>query len=173
MTGIYFKGVFEGIYEWGHGYVSNEVRLKWDEFWKNFAATRILDGHEAINWGYLEPAGPARSGCLANTRTGVSVYMHPMGFSGAALSVSGAVATSGIDGNYDVEYLSHFDLEMCELVAICRAAADACGGSFRLFLSKEFKVESRFADDVHEVATREEYLREVAFKRNLVKHPSR
>ena len=164
MTGICFKGVFEGIYEYGRGYASNDVRLRWEAFWKAFAETPAVDGRECFNWAYVEASGPSRAGCLANTHTGISVYMHPTGFSGAALKIMGAITSTGIDGDYNTYYTSHFEFEMTELADICRAAAAACGGTFKLFLSKEFEVPQRDRDDVHEVTSRDDYIKKVAFQ---------
>ena len=110
MKLIIAKGVFNGIYYWGTGFVSVKAGAKWGAFW---AGQRDASGYF---WRtYIHDGTPYVVG------TGGSVYMHPMDFD-LVLRKLGSSYQGG------KEILPEVD----ELVRICTRCAEECGGSFEM-----------------------------------------
>lgn len=57
-----------GLYEWGKGYVSNDVAEKWRKFFDEFTD---------YGWTVIKPA--SSSDCFRIASTGSCCYLHPMG----------------------------------------------------------------------------------------------
>lgn len=150
-TAIKIKGVFNGLYEWGQGWVSTSKRMAWDDFLENRLKTEV----QPIFWKYV-PGDKVTGACGSLIGTGDAIYLHPMGFNAILIS-HGCTTTSYKDGVY---YQSAFSSEIMELREICEAVAEACGGTFTLYTSKEFECEVPSADYI---ITREtDYLKQCA-----------
>ena len=134
---ISIKGVFSGIYEWGTGFVSREVRDKWNQFWKVEFPKRA----EKNGWWWWKYAnGDGFGECGHLSAIAGSVYLHPMDFSTTLISTGGVVCIS-LAEKTGKEYFNHFSGEISSLKKICEECAEFCGGSFWLFISPEFRIE--------------------------------
>lgn len=111
---IFVKGQFNGLYEWGVNWLY-DARLKWNEYWK---------GARSDMWDYL----PTED-CEYLVGVEGSIYLHPMGFK-AILSGCGVTDAYG----------SPFSTELKELNRLCTECANACGGTFTLYVSNEQNV---------------------------------
>ena len=59
--------ITHGIYEWGKGYVNNDVAAEWNKFLDDFADCR---------WSVIKPK--SSSGCFRIASTYSCCYLHPM-----------------------------------------------------------------------------------------------
>lgn len=118
---IAVKGVFNGIYEWGRGFVSNDVAERWKRYWLSI---------DPSWWKFIPPEVIGHAGYLA-CHAGI-IYLHPMGFN-ALLSTTTKVTTFR-DGT---EYTASFSTDLEKLLELCRGAAEACGGTFEMIVSPE------------------------------------
>lgn len=128
---ITITGVFNGIYEWGRGFMSREIADKWNWFWA--VEFRKIDH---LFWKYAD--GDGFGGCGILSCNSGSIYMHPMDFTTVLVSTSGAICVSVADGK---EYITQFEGEVKYLKRICDACAEFCGGSFTLYISPEYPIE--------------------------------
>lgn len=140
---IAFNGMFNGLYEWGKGWVSNEVREKWDYWWEN-----EFPEMWTTFWRYV---GGEDGECGRLVGTGEAVYMHPMVTRGTFVSCG--VTCGCYVGGEKYEYA--FYEELAELERICVAVAEYCGGSFHMSTTKEFDIE--VPDDMFSFGGRDEY----------------
>lgn len=109
---VFVRGVFHGIYEWGKGWVSNDVALKFKEAERNI---------KSYFWNLHESNDGMSSDYLLSTDG--SVYLHPMNFD-TVLHRCGSSEDSFSCG---------------DLKRICEEIAEACGGSFEMYVSKPFE----------------------------------
>ena len=143
---IHYYGTFNGIYEWGKGWLSMPIKAKWDEFWLN-----EFPKYKNYRWIMAIPPADEYDGWRLVGRANV-IYMHPMGFYGMMFE-NGITCGSYINGK-EYRYVFYDDLE--KLNEICKAAAEYCGGTFTLDTTKEFDIvqpEERF-----KFGTKEDYL---------------
>lgn len=129
---ISLKGVFENIYEWGEGFKDRETMNKWNTYWNS-----VFKTIRSLWWKYAE--GDSFGGCGHLSSMYGNIYMHPMDFSAVLVMDRGCVSVSiGRDGK---KYYNHFGNIVRSLKEICDECAKYCGGSFRLEVSKEFRIE--------------------------------
>ena len=155
---IHFYGTFEGLYEWGKGWKSEEVMNKWNYWWKN----EFPKLHTGTWENYIEPKYIWESGRLVSLSA--SIYMHPMGIHGTLTEgeLSCSCCLPEENCKYDYRYVFYDQLK--ELSRICTAVAEYCGGTFTLDTTREFDIEipdERFvlndrADYMHNCAERKE-----------------
>jgi len=130
---ITINGVFNGIYEWGRGFMSREIADKWNWFWSvEFRKT------DHLFWKYADGDMDFGECGILSCNSG-SIYMHPMDFNAVLVSSMGCICTKrGDDGK---EYITQFESEIKHLKEICDACAEFCGGSFTLYISPEYPIE--------------------------------
>lgn len=107
---IRVHGKWEGIYENGIGFVSDEACLKWKLFWEDDFSlwhSYLADIDEL----YLV----STDGCIRLHPTGFTTVLHDVG-------------TLGHDFAFD---------EIQELKSLCEAVAEECGGTFTMTYSEE------------------------------------
>lgn len=127
------NGVFNGIYEWGRGFMSRNMESKWDWYWKvEFPKKGYIFWKYANNYGFGE--------CGYLVCTDGSIYMHPMEFNSVLVASGGCVCSSM--GSDNKRYYNHFESALRELKEICDDCAAFCGGTFDFFISKEFAIET-------------------------------
>lgn len=143
---IRLRGVFNGLYEWGRGWTSDYAARQWDGFLEIGLGTEI----RPLFWKYLR--GDRFGGCGSLVTTGSAIYLHPMSFDTILVS-SGCCCRGCKNGR---QYESHFEGQVTELRKICEALAEACGGTFNLYASKEFDIES--PNDIKEIKSAEDYI---------------
>ena len=130
---IKVNGVFNGIYEWGKGYKSATIADKFEHFW-----AEVFPRLGASYWKYAEKTRFGECGFLSCS--GGSIYMHPMEFNSVLVASAGLVISQmGKDGEM---YYNHFESVVRELNKICEECAKYCGGTFELYISKEFVIET-------------------------------
>ena len=127
------NGVFNGIYEWGRGFMSRGMASKWDWYWKVEFPKK---GY--IFWKYAEGNGFGECGNLVCTNG--SIYMHPMEFNSVLVASGGCIHIS--TGSDKKRYYNHFESVLRELKEICDDCAAFCGGTFDLYVAKEFAIET-------------------------------
>lgn len=127
------QGVFNGIYEWGEGFVSYDIQQAWNWFWKVEFPKRHF-----LFWKYAE--GDDFGGCGHLSGLCGSIYMHPMNFKATLVSDTGVVKISPCEGK---DYICSFASEIRELKKICDEAAEYCGGQFVLYISPEYYIETQ------------------------------
>ena len=149
---IHFYGTFNGLYEWGGGWITPSKQAKWDEFWRsqfpkmsNFRWLRYIPGN-----GFGE--------CGTLCGKDINIYMHPMGIYGY-MSEGGVSCGAYVDGE---EYNYVFLDELDKLNEICKAAAEYCGGTFTLDTTKEF--EATRPQEREDITDRETYIKNCARK---------
>ena len=118
VSSLYYI-VFEssGLYQWGQGWLSAELRNKWYEYWRSI---------EGCYWHNIPSDFSGFSDLLVCSSC--SIYLHPMGFT-AVLETQGR-STRYVDGQ-EVEYIPQFE-ELCDLMAKC---AEYVGFEYTLKLS--------------------------------------
>lgn len=151
---INFYGSFNGIYEWGTGYVSTLAQFKWKEYWEKVFPTK-----NHCHWN-IYVKGNNYGGCGSLIGLSNAIYMHPMAIYGVFVErgVSMGCSLPEEDHKYHYSYVFYEELE--ELRKICTEAAEYCGGSFTLETSKEFEMEAPEANI--EMTTMEDYMHKCA-----------
>lgn len=133
---INYYGTFNGIYEWGRGFISTFVQFKWDEYWRCVFPNRTRKCHWKT---YVKGSGLGECGSLVGTSK--AIYMHPMGIYGVFVEGGLSCGCSLPEEDHKYEYKYVFETELNELREICEEAAAYCGGSFTLECSPEFEIE--------------------------------
>ena len=142
---VSFYGNFIGLYEWGEGWLSHDVKEKWNFWWKyEFPKIASYEWHTYI-------PGSSSSGCGRLVGKNNVIYMHPMSIYGTFVE-DGVSCICHVDGK-GYRYVFYDDLE--SLREICKAAAEYCGGAFILDTTKEFEI--TIPDERHDFAGKEEY----------------
>lgn len=112
MKLIITKGVFHGIYEWGRGFVSQDVYNRWKSYWLTLDATF---------WHHF-----FTKDCQYLVETGGSIYLHPMDFTLVLRKI-------GSQYRHDENGKRHeVFAEIEELDRICSECAKECGGTFEM-----------------------------------------
>jgi hypothetical protein len=131
---IDFYGTFNGLYEWGKGWVSLDVMNKWEYWWAN-----EFPKFNAWLWHQYIP-GKNLGECGILVSNSASIYMHPMAIYGmlteGGLSRGCSLSEEGHKYNYKYVFLDQLN----ELRRICEAVAEYCGGTFVLDTTKEFDI---------------------------------
>lgn len=115
MKAIAIRARFFGLYEWGRGWVSNEIAQKWRDY---FSSLNTAD--KVCFWSYFErEESYGKISYLVST--GGGIYLHPMqcDYIGSKFGES-----YRFDAGKRVEILPDID----ELKEILIGAAKACGG---------------------------------------------
>lgn len=71
-----YKYKTRGIYEWGRGFISNDISLKWHQFWEHIAQHgKIINTERNLcYWRIFQDD----IGCDILIAIGGSIYLHPM-----------------------------------------------------------------------------------------------
>ena len=149
------RGNFHGIYEWGNGYVSMEMKRKWDEFWEV-----KLREHHPFFWKYIK-GDDFSSGSLVSTYN--AIYMHPMSINAVFSQGGGCSHKTFPDDEHKKDYRTYFTSEINELNKLCKACAEYCGGTFELFTTKEAEIDEP-ETNFKKFENEETYVKEMAAK---------
>jgi hypothetical protein len=128
---INFYGSFEGLYDWGRGWISREAMGKWDYWWK-YEFPKM----GTIHWKEYIPSYDSGA-CGSLLGLGKAIYLHPMAIYGTFVE-SGCSCACYIDGE---RYKFVFYNELKELNKICKAVAEYCGAEFHMDTTREFDIE--------------------------------
>lgn len=129
---IHFYGSFKGIYEWGHGYISDEKRELWNKFWEE-----EFPKLDFWYWFKFIP-GETTGSCGTLVSILASIYMHPYAIHGILTSTGGHSGCSLPEEKHQYDYTFRFLEPIDQLRQICEACAQYCGSTFELKVTKEF-----------------------------------
>lgn len=117
MRAVGMRARFTGLYEWGQGWLSLDIRDKWNRYFRS--AVNVVGRHSF--WHYTERDDGLLDPCRYLVSAGGSVYLHPMDvkYCGTREGVS-----FKYEGGRHVETVPEID----ELKEILIGAAEACGG---------------------------------------------
>lgn len=123
MKLVIARGTFNGLYEWGTGWLSCRTAAKWNAYWLRPPKER----KGSIFWRVLVDG----DGTPFAVGTGGSAYMHPMGFD-IVLQKLGSSISRGREVFPEMDALR----EMCE------ECAAECGGLFHMTEPKVVEVDA-------------------------------
>ena len=147
---INFYGSFKGLYEMGRGWISREVKEKWNSWWKN-----EFPKMASFRWKtYIPGNDTSECGCLVGSHN--VIYMHPMAIYGTFVE-AGISCGCNINGK-KYKYVFYDDLKALD--AICKAVAEHCGGTFVMDTTKEFTIQE--PDKRFDLSSKEEYMEKCA-----------
>lgn len=113
MRVLAFRASFDGLYEWGRGWISHEKAEAWRKYFLGLEGYTFWDIH--CN---------SRKDTMYLVGNGCSVYLHPMDITAVAHKMG---KTSHFEDGKEVEDFMDID----ELKEILAGAAKACGGTVR------------------------------------------